>query len=119
MLEKIKKTVALIQSIDLDALQKLNENLHLNQLMTSVSSANDHQLKSIGHLMKSANKKHQVPRIDADFYDISDRLTVEEREIQLKVRAFMEKEVAPLVNEHWLHDSFPHEIIPKIAELNI
>lgn len=119
MLDKIKKTIDLIQSIDIDALQKLNEKVDLKQLMASVSSLNDDQLKSIVHLMKSANKKHEVPPIDADFYDISDRLTVEEREIQLKVRAFMEKEVAPLVNEHWLHDSFPHEIIPKIAELNI
>ena len=119
MLDKIKKTIDLIQSIDIDALQKLNEKVDLKQLMASVSSLNDDQLKSIVHLMKSDNKKHEVPPIDADFYDISDRLTVEEREIQLKVRAFMEKEVAPLVNEHWLHDSFPHEIIPKIAELNI
>lgn len=119
MLDKIKKTIDLIQSIDIDALQKLNEKVDLKQLMASVSSLNDDQLKSIVHLMKSANKKHEVPPIDADFYDISDRLTVEEREIQLKVRAFMEKEVAPLVNEHWLHDSFPHEIIPKIAKLNI
>ena len=119
MLDKIKKTIDLIQSIDIVALQKLNEKVDLKQLMASVSSLNDDQLKSIVHLMKSANKKHEVPPIDADFYDISDRLTVEEREIQLKVRAFMEKEVAPLVNEHWLHDSFPHEIIPKIAELNI
>lgn len=119
MLDKIKKTIDLIQSIDIDALQKLNEKVDLKQLMASVSSLNEDQLKSIVHLMKSANKKHEVPPIDADFYDISDRLTVEEREIQLKVRAFMEKEVAPLVNEHWLHDSFPHEIIPKIAELNI
>ena len=119
MLDKIKKTIDLIQSIDIDALQKLNEKVDLKQLMASVSSLNDDQLKSIVHLMKSVNKKHEVPPIDADFYDISDRLTVEEREIQLQVRAFMEKEVAPLVNEHWLHDSFPHEIIPKIAELNI
>lgn len=119
MLDKIKKTIDLIQSIDIDALQKLNEKVDLKQLMASVSSLNDDQLKSIVHLMKSANKKHEVPPIDADFYDISDRLTTEEREIQLKVRAFMEKEVAPLVNEYWLHDSFPHEIIPKIAELNI
>ncbi len=119
MLDKIKKTIDLIQSIDIGALQKLNEKVDLKKLMESVGSLNDDQLKGIVHLLNNANKKHEVPPIDADFYDISDRLTVEEREIQLKVRAFMEKEVAPLVNEHWLHDSFPHEIIPKIAELNI
>ncbi len=87
--------------------------------MESVGSLNDDQLKGIVHLLNNANKKHEVPPIDADFYDISDRLTTDEREIQLKVRAFMEKEIALIVNEYWLHDSFPHEIIPKIAELNI
>lgn len=119
MLDKIKKTIDLIQSIDIDALQKLNEKVDLKQLMESVGSLNDDQLKGIVHLLNNANKKHEVPPIDADFYDISDRLTTDEREIQLKVRAFMEKEIALIVNEYWLHDSFPHEITPKIAELNI
>lgn len=119
MLDKIKKTIELIQSIDIDALQKLNEKVDLKELMASVSSLNDDQLKGIVHLLKGTNKKHEVPPIDADFYDISDRLTEDERSIQLKVRAFMEKEVAPIVNDFWLHDSFPKEIIPKIANLNI
>ncbi len=119
MLDKIKKTIDLIQSIDIGALQKLNEKVDLKKLMESVGSLNDDQLKGIVHLLNNANKKHEVPPIDADFYDISDRVTTEEREIQLKVRAFMEKEIALIVNEYWLHDSFPHEIIPKIAELNI
>jgi len=119
MLDKIKKTIELIQSIDIEALQKLNEKVDLKQLMNSVSSLSEDQLKGIVHLLKSANKKHEVPPIDADFYDISDRLSDEERTIQLKVRAFMEREIAPIVNEYWLHDEFPKEIIPKIAELNI
>ena len=119
MLDKIKKTIELIQAIDIDALQKLNEKVDLKQLMESVSSLNDAQLKGVVQLLQSANKKHEIPPIDADFYDVSDGLTEDERSIQLKVRAFMEKEVAPLVNEHWLHDSFPHEIISKIAALDI
>lgn len=119
MLEKIKNTIALIQSIDLEALQKLNEKVDLKQLMESVSSLNEDQLKGIVHLLNNAGKKHEVPPIDADFYDISDRLTDEERAIQLRVRSFMEREVAPIVNEFWLHDEFPKDIIPKIAELNI
>lgn len=31
----------------------------------------------------------------------------------------MEKEVKPLVNNYWLHDEFPFELIPKFKELNI
>ena len=50
MLDKIKKTIDLIQSIDIDALQQLNEKVDLKQLMASVSSLNDDQLKSIVHL---------------------------------------------------------------------
>ncbi|MBA5794060.1 acyl-CoA dehydrogenase family protein [Flavobacterium sp. xlx-214] len=119
MLDKIKKTIDLIQSIDIDALQKLNEKVDLKQLMQSVSALNDEQLKGIVHLLSGTQKKHEVPPIDADFYDVSDGLTEDERNIQLKVRAFMETEIAPLVNEHWLHDSFPMEIIPKIAALNV
>lgn len=119
MLDKIKNIFSLMQSIDISALQKLNEKVDLKQLMESVNSLNDDQLKGIVHMLKGANNKKAVPPIDADFYDVSDGLTDDECAIQLKVRAFMEKEIAPIVNEYWLHDSFPHEIIPKIATLNI
>ncbi|HJY14280.1 MAG TPA: acyl-CoA dehydrogenase family protein, partial [Flavobacterium sp.] len=40
-------------------------------------------------------------------------------EVQLKVRAFMEKEVKPLVNHYWLRDEFPFELIPKFQKLDI
>ena len=119
MLDKIKKTIELIKSVDFDALQKLNEKVDLKKLMESVGSLNDDQLKGIVHLLNNANKKHEVPPIDADFYDIGDKLSADDRALQLKVRAFMEKEIAPIVNEYWLHDEFPKEIIPKLAELNI
>lgn len=119
MLDKIKKTIELIQVIDIGALQKLNEKVDLKKLMESVGSLNDDQLKGIVHLLNNANKKHEVPPIDADFYDIGDKLSADDRALQLKVRAFMEKEIAPIVNEYWLHDEFPKEIIPKLAELNI
>ena len=119
MLDKIKKTIELIKSVDFDALQKLNEKVDLKKLMESVGSLNDDQLKGIVHLLNNVNKKHEVPPIDADFYDIGDKLSTDDRALQLKVRAFMEKEIAPIVNEYWLHDEFPKEIIPKLAELNI
>lgn len=119
MLDKIKKTIDLIKSVDIDALQKLNEKVDLKQLMESVGALSDDQLKGVVHLLKNANKKHEVPPIDADFYDIGDKLSTDDRALQLKVRAFMEKEIAPIVNEYWLHDEFPKEIIPKLAELNI
>src|SRR5699024_11182878 len=57
--------------------------------------------------------------IDGDFYDLSDKLSPEERAIQLKVREFMETEVEPITNEYWQKAQFPKHLIPKMAELDI
>ena len=47
------------------------------------------------------------------------KLTDEQKEKKLKVREIMEKEAKPLVNDYWLHDDFPHELIPKFKKLNL
>jgi glutaryl-CoA dehydrogenase len=59
------------------------------------------------------------PPINGDFYELHLRLSPEEQAIQQKVRHFMETEIQPIVNNYWLHDEFPYEIIPKLAELNV
>ena len=46
-------------------------------------------------------------------------LTPEESAIQLQVREFMQKEIKPIVNNYWLKDEFPFQIIPQLAKLNI
>lgn len=64
--------------------------------------------------------KREAPPVDGDFYNLSHTLIKrEERELQLRVRHFMETEVKPIVNKYWLEAEFPFEIIPKLAELNI
>jgi glutaryl-CoA dehydrogenase len=35
------------------------------------------------------------------------------------VRTFLESEIKPIVNRYWLKGEFPHEIIPRLASLNI
>jgi glutaryl-CoA dehydrogenase len=35
------------------------------------------------------------------------------------VREFVEREVAPLVDDHWGRAEFPYELIPKLAELDV
>src|ERR1700744_2306890 len=64
-------------------------------------------------------EKQELPPIDADFYHLDLLLTADERALQLKVRAFMEDEIKPIVNRYWLKGEFPHEIIPRLAALNI
>src|SRR5271167_828894 len=68
----------------------------------------------------SARKTEYVaPPIDGDFYRIDDLLDAKERAVAQRVREFMEAEVAPIIEDYWVRDKFPFEIIPKIAALGI
>jgi glutaryl-CoA dehydrogenase len=51
--------------------------------------------------------------LTADFYDYESLLLDEEREILLKARAFLRKEIKPLVNDSWAKGEFPEELIGK------
>src|SRR5262245_22663169 len=59
------------------------------------------------------------PLVDGDFYRIADLLATEERAVVARVRAFMEAEVAPIINDYWSRAKFPIELIAKLRELNI
>jgi glutaryl-CoA dehydrogenase len=54
-----------------------------------------------------------------DFYRLNDLLTAEQRELRAKVRGFMDREVNPIINGYWERAEFPHELVPKLAELGI
>ena len=60
-----------------------------------------------------------LPAPDSDFYMIHEILSEEEQGILRKVRHFMETTVAPVINQYWAEDRFPHELIPGIRDLNI
>jgi glutaryl-CoA dehydrogenase len=67
-----------------------------------------------------ARKREYIPPpIDGDFYRIADLLNGEERALVKRVRDFMEKEVAPIIEDYWARDKFPFEIIPRMATLGI
>ena len=118
---KIKNTISLLKQVDLDQLAKVNEKIDLAEAMTALGSLDDNQLKGLMKMLKTKKKKSQseLPPGDGDFYDLSLKLTPEERELQLKVRKFMEDEMKPIANYYWNRAEFPFEIIPKMAELNI
>ena len=56
---------------------------------------------------------------DADFYALELLLDEEDRTLLHRVRAFMEKEVQPVINHYWTRARFPHELLPGLAELHI
>ncbi|WKK57466.1 acyl-CoA dehydrogenase family protein [Sphingobacterium sp. BN32] len=119
MLDKLKNMVKLFKSVDLEQLEKISKKVDLAEVLGAVSKMDENQLKIAMKMLTGSKKKKDPPPIDADFYDISAKLSPEDRALQLKVRAFLEAEVKPVVNKYWLHDEFPIEIIPKLAELNV
>jgi glutaryl-CoA dehydrogenase len=121
MFSKIKSAIHLLRTLDLQALGRLSEKVDLSKVMATVSQMDDVKLAGLMKMLESgAGHKHkELPAIDGDFYDLSHALTEEDRALQLKVRAFMEQEIQPIVNDYWLRAEFPFEIIEKFAELNI
>ena len=118
---KVRNTINLLKNIDLDQLAKINKQIDLSEAMQTLGQLDENQLKGLMKMLKTKRRKgqHDLPPIDGDFYNLDLKLTEEQRELQLKVRNFMEDEVRPLVNDHWNRAKFPFEIIEKFKKLNI
>lgn len=110
---------ATLKKIDLKKAGALFRKIDIVEAFNNVAKMNNAELYQLMKLLKGGDKQKPLPPIDGDFYDLSDLLTPEERQIQLKVREFMEKEVKPIVNDYWLRDEFPFQLIPKMAALDI
>lgn len=115
----LKSSLGILQNLDLTKLGKLAEKVDLNKMIGLVSTMKDEDLQKMIKFMEGGKRKHEFPEIDTDFYDLHELLTGEEREIQLQVREFMQREIKPIVNNYWLKDEFPHQIIRPFAALNI
>ncbi|HEY2313486.1 MAG TPA: acyl-CoA dehydrogenase family protein [Streptosporangiaceae bacterium] len=59
------------------------------------------------------------PAIDADFYALEQLLDADGHQLIMKVRDFMEKSVAPVINHYWTREEFPHDLVPGLADLDI
>lgn len=119
MIDKLKMLMRLVKSVDFSQIEKISKKVDLAEVLSAVSKMDERQLQMAMKMLTGGKKKKDPPPIDADFYDISEKLSEEDRALQLKVRAFLESEVKPIVNKFWLHDEFPFEIIPKLASLNV
>ncbi len=117
---KIKNAYKLFKSIDFDQLTRLSQKIDLPAAMESFAKLDEKQLKGLMKMLNAGGgKQKELPEINGDFYELSQRLNDEDRALQLRVREFMEREIKPLVNHYWLRDEFPFEIIPKFAALNL
>jgi glutaryl-CoA dehydrogenase len=57
--------------------------------------------------------------VTSDFYELEGLLDDEDRALLHRVRAFMDDEVQPIINDYWTRARFPRQIIPGLAELGI
>lgn len=119
LFSNMKNAYRLFKQVDLGQLSQLSKKIDLAEVMNKVGKLDDKQLSGLMKMIGGSDSKKELPAIDGDFYNISHTLTPEERALQLKVRAFMEKEIKPIVNDYWIRGEFPHQLIPKVAELDI
>jgi glutaryl-CoA dehydrogenase len=56
---------------------------------------------------------------ESDFYSLELLLDPEGRQLLARIRAFMEKEIEPVVNEYWTRAEFPFQLIPALARLGV
>jgi glutaryl-CoA dehydrogenase len=54
-----------------------------------------------------------------DYYLLDELLSDDQRALRARVRAFMDGEVEPVINGYWERAEFPHELVPKLAELKL
>jgi glutaryl-CoA dehydrogenase len=109
----------LLSSVDIDQISKLSEKVDLSKMVSLVSQMSKEDLAKMMGMMKSGSKPKVIPPINGDFYELGKSLPSHEREIQLRVREFMEREIKPIANDYWNRGEFPMHIIPKMAELDI
>ena len=50
---------------------------------------------------------YSAPPINGDFYHIANLLDDKEDAVVKRVRDFMEREIAPIIDDYWARDKFP------------
>ena len=54
-----------------------------------------------------------------DFYNLDELLSEEELIIRETTRKFVDREVIPVIAEHWEAATFPNDLIRKMGELGL
>src|SRR5438132_4297699 len=67
----------------------------------------------------SVTTEKMLPQVNSDFYAIGTTLSEEDQALLRRVRDFLEAEVTPVITEYWIREEFPHQLLPKLAELDI
>lgn len=55
----------------------------------------------------------------SDFYGFETLLTAQEQDAVMRLRAYMERSVRPIINDYWERAEFPHELIGSFLETDV
>jgi glutaryl-CoA dehydrogenase len=76
-------------------------------------------LSDAAGLTTAARPALPTPEEAADLYGWYSTLTPEENALRLRVRAFMERVVRPIADDHWERAEFYHQIVPEFVALDL
>ncbi len=54
-----------------------------------------------------------------DFYDLDPQLNEDERMVRDMVRSWVDTEIVPIIEEHYLEGSFPKQLLPQLGQLGL
>ena len=100
------------RGINLDALAVLAERIDLNEFSDTLGALDDAALARIARGL-GPKKKAPTPEVNGDFYDIQGLLAPDEISAMRSVRRFMETEVEPVINDFWLRDKTPLDLLRR------
>jgi glutaryl-CoA dehydrogenase len=104
--------MGLVQNLDLQKVAALAERVDLNALIGAISRMDEGTLAQMQRMVeRGGGERREPPPIDGDFYHIEDLLEDDEAEVMHAVRRFMEDEVEPVINDYWLRDETPRELL--------
>lgn len=118
-IKDVGTAMKLMSKLDMRKISALSEKVNLDELIGMVSSMDEGTLKALMKMAKSDKKSKPLPEVNGDFYHYASTLTPRQRDIQMKVRAFMETEVEPIINDYWSRDEFPKQLIAKFRDLDL
>ena len=57
--------------------------------------------------------------LPGDLYGYEQMLPAEDQEVLLRLREWLQREVAPIANDQWARAEFPHHLVPRLGELGV
>jgi glutaryl-CoA dehydrogenase len=57
--------------------------------------------------------------LSSDFYGYENALSDQEKDVIVRLRAYLESEVRPIINDHWARAEFPFAIVKGLADLGL